>query len=111
MSKTKKTLTTSEVKLLVNLNTTSKDAKKALDDAKAELLPESIAEGKYIVEGFGSVIKANVIQTVVDYKRLIEDHPEINLKKYTEYKEAPRIFINDFRDKENKSFIAKLLKH
>ena len=83
------------------------NSKKKLDDAKAELLPNSIAEGKYIAK-IGCVQKVGIVQTVIDYKRLIEDHPEINLKKYTTYKDAPRILITDFRDADE-SFIAKLL--
>ena len=105
MSKT--TLTTKEVEALVKLNTNYKNSKKKLDDAKAELLPNSIAEGKYIAK-IGCVQKVGIVQTVIDYKRLIEDHPEINLKKYTTYKDAPRILITDFRDADE-SFIAKLL--
>lgn len=105
MSKT--TLTTKEVETLVKLNTNYKNSKKKLDDAKAELLPNSIAEGKYIAK-IGCVQKVGIVQTVIDYKRLIEDHPEINLKKYTTYKDAPRILITDFRDADE-SFIAKLL--
>ena len=110
MSKTKTSLTTSDVKTLVNLNTKCKDAKKAFDDAKADLIPDSIAEGKYVVEGIGCVQKVGIVQTVIDYKKLIEDHPEINLKKYTTYKDAPRILIKDFRN-EDESFLKKLLKH
>ncbi|MBP5468483.1 MAG: hypothetical protein J6Z11_04490 [Candidatus Riflebacteria bacterium] len=105
MSKT--TLTAKEVETLVKLNTKCKEAKKDLDDAKAKLLPNSIAEGKYIAK-IGCVQKVGIVQTVIDYKRLIEDHPEINLKKYTTYKDAPRILITDFRDADE-SFIAKLL--
>lgn len=105
MSKT--TLTTKEVETLVKLNTNYKNSKKKLDDTKAELLPNSIAEGKYIAK-IGCVQKVGIVQTVIDYKRLIEDHPEINLKKYTTYKDAPRILITDFRDADE-SFIAKLL--
>lgn len=105
MSKT--TLTAKEVEILVKLNTNYKNSKKKLDDTKAELLPNSIAEGKYIAK-IGCVQKVGIVQTVIDYKRLIEDHPEINLKKYTTYKDAPRILITDFRDADE-SFIAKLL--
>jgi hypothetical protein len=105
MSKT--TLTAKEVETLVKLNSKCKEAKKNLDEAKAELLPNSIAEGKYIAK-IGCVQKVGIVQTVIDYKRLIEDHPEINLKKYTTYKDAPRILITDFRDADE-SFIAKLL--
>lgn len=105
MSKT--TLTAKEVETLVKLNTNYKNSKKKLDDTKAELLPNSIAEGKYIAK-IGCVQKVGIVQTVIDYKRLIEDHPEINLKKYTTYKDAPRILITDFRDADE-SFIAKLL--
>lgn len=105
MSKT--TLTTKDVETLVKLNTNYKNSKKKLDDVKAELLPNSIAEGKYIAK-IGCVQKVGIVQTVIDYKRLIEDHPEINLKKYTTYKDAPRILITDFRDADE-SFIAKLL--
>ena len=105
MSKT--TLTAKEVETLVKLNTNYKNSKKKLDDVKAELLPNSIAEGKYIAK-IGCVQKVGIVQTVIDYKRLIEDHPEINLKKYTTYKDAPRILITYFRDADE-SFIAKLL--
>lgn len=105
MSKT--TLTAKDVETLVKLNTKCKAIKKELDDTKAELVPNSIAEGKYVAK-IGCVQKVSIVQTVIDYKRLIEDHPEINLKKYTTYKDAPRILIIDFRDADE-SFIAKLL--
>lgn len=105
MSKTK--LTPKEVEILVKLNSKCKQIKKDLDDTKAKLLPNSIAEGKYIAK-IGCVQKVSIVQTVIDYKRLIEDHPEINLKKYTTYKDAPRVLITDFRDAD-KSFMAKLL--
>jgi len=108
MSKAKNFLITEEIKALVKLNTAAKEAKKAFDEKKAEIITDDLAEGKYFVEDYGCVQKVNVIQTVIDYKRLVEDHPEINLKKYTEYKDAPRIIITDFRDK-SKSFIQKLL--
>ncbi len=110
MSKTKRALTTSDVKTLVNLNETVKEAKKAFEDTKAELVPESVCEGKYVVEGVGCVQKVSIVQTVIDYKKLIEDHPEINLKKYTTYKDAPRILITSAK-KEDKSFIQKLLNY
>ena len=42
MSKTKKALTTSDIKTLVNLNETAKEAKKVFEDTKAELVPESV---------------------------------------------------------------------
>lgn len=108
MSKTKRALTTSDVKTLVKLNKAYKDAKQKLEEAKAELCPASVTEGKYSVDGIGNVCKVSIVQTVVDYKQMIEDHPEINLKKYTTYKEAPRILINEPK-KEEASFIKKLL--
>lgn len=110
MSKTKRALTTSDVKALVNLNEAVKDAKRVFEDTKAKLVPESVCEGKYIVEGVGCVQKVSIVQTVIDYKKLIEDHPEINLKKYTTYKDAPRILITPAK-KEDKSFIQKLLNY
>lgn len=110
MSKTKRSLTTSDVKALVDLNEASKDAKTALDKAKAELCPESVAEGKYVIEDYGSVQKVSIVQTVVDYKRLVADHPEIDLELYTTYKEAPRILITKFKKGETTSFLGKLLK-
>lgn len=112
MSKTKRSLTTSDVKALVTLNRKQKESKKEFDDAKAELCPDSVAEGKYMVEGVGCVQKVAIIQTVVDYKKLIADHPKIDIEKYTTYKEAPRILIFDFQnEKDTKSFFGKFLKH
>lgn len=112
MSKTKHSLTTSDIKTLVDLDTAYKKAKKALDKAKADLCPESIAEGKYVVADYGCVQKVAIMQTVVDYKQLIADHPEIDLEAYTTYKEAPRILFTDFREQEDNksSFLNKLLK-
>lgn len=114
MSKTKRSLTTSDIKTLVDLDTAYKKAKKALDKAKADLCPESVAEGKYVVADYGCVQKVAIVQTVVDYKRLLAEHPEINLEIYTTYKEAPRILFTDFREKEEDeskpSFLNKWLK-
>lgn len=111
MSKAKRSLTIEDVKTLVNLDTAYKKAKKALDKAKAELIPDSVAEGKYVVEEYGCVQKVSIVQTVVDYKRLLADHPEIDISLYTEYKDAPRILFKDFRSEEDDtSFLKRLLK-
>lgn len=115
MSKTKRALTTSDIETLVNLNTKQKVAKRDFDEAKAELIPDSVAEGKYVLANVGCVQKVGVVQTVIDYKRLVADHPEIDLSIYTSYKEAPRILITDFREgiqvEDDTSFFKKLLKH
>lgn len=114
MSKAKKSLTTSDIQTLVKLNTAYKKAKKAFDEAKANLVPDSVAAGKYVLADVGSVSKLDVIQTVVDYKQLIADHPEIDLEIYTNHKEAPRIVIVDFSDgiqvEDDESFMKKLLR-
>lgn len=107
MSKTK--LTTRDVETLIKLNSAYKDAKKQLDDAKAKLIPSSVAEDKYM-STIGCVQKVGIVQTVIDYKQMLADHPEINLKRYTTYKDAPRILISDFREtNESKSLLSKLL--
>ena len=114
MSKAKRSLTTSDIKTLVDLDTAYKKAKKALDTAKAELIPESVSEGKYVVADYGCVSKIAIVQTVVDYKRLVADHPEIDVSLYTTYKEAPRILFTDYREEQvedDTSFFKKLLKH
>ena len=112
MSKAKRSLTTSDIKTLVDLDTAYKKAKKALDNAKAELIPESVPEGKYVVADYGCVSKVAIVQTVIDYKKLLADHPEIDVSLYTTYKDAPRILFTDFREaqEEQPSFFGKLLK-
>lgn len=103
----KKSLTINDIKTLVKLNNRYQEAKEALDIAKAELVPASVLAGKYFEEGVGSVNKVITTQTTVDYKKLLEDHPEIDIEEYTTYHDSSRIYIKNPSD-DDKALIRKV---
>lgn len=100
MSKTT-TLTIQQIKELAA-------AKSALDAAKInfDMLKDkycaNISAGKYYAEGEGIVLKTVTVRSIVDYKTMLEEHPEINVEKYTEYKEVGSVTIKPLKNTTSK---------
>lgn len=106
----KKSLTVEDIKTLVNLNNKYKEAKDRLDEAKARLVPDSVDFAKYFQEGVGSVNKVHASTTFIDYKRMLDDHPEIDIDDYTEERDSTRIYISNYKDDECKNLLQKVLR-
>ena len=102
MSKTvKKSLSISEIKELV-------EAKQELDNAKEKFKIDDLAAGKYFAEGEGVVTKNVTVRATVNYKKLLEDNPSIDVKQYTEYTEVASVLIKPL--KTNDSLLKRILK-
>lgn len=87
-------LTEKEIKELVIAQVEYKKAKDKFDEIK-ERLTKDLAPGKY--EGkFGKVTKTIFEKTRTDWKRLIDDNPEIDVNKYSESQESVSVFIQNY---------------
>lgn len=108
MSKVKTNLTVAEIKELVIADSAVKSAKTALDILK-EAKCKDLVEGKYFADGIGAVYKTNSIREAIDYKRLLADHPEIDVEKYKTFTEVTTLSIKNTMQGDT-SFFSKLLK-
>lgn len=109
MSKTKTvSLSISEVKKLVELKQELDNAKAKFDAYKEEHCPEELVAGKYFAEGIGVVTKNITVRSTVNYKKLLEDHPEIDVSKYAEYTEVASILVKPLMT--NDSLLKRILK-
>ena len=87
-------LTEKEIKELVIAQVEYKKAKDKFDEIK-ERLTKDLEPGKY--EGkFGKVTKTIFEKTRTDWKRLIDDNPEIDVNKYSESQESVSVFIQNY---------------
>lgn len=107
MSKTKVSLSISEVKKLVEAKQELDNAKAKFDMLKEEYCPEELATGKYFADGIGVVSKNTTVRATVNYKKLLEEHPEIDVSKYTEYTEIASILVKPLM--VNTSLIKRIL--
>ena len=78
MSKVKTNLTVAEIKELVIADSAVKSAKTAFDILK-EAKCKDLVTGKYFADGIGAVYKTSTVRETIDYKRLLADHPEIEV--------------------------------
>ena len=109
MSKTIKTsLSINEVKKLVEAKQELDNAKAKYDMLKEELCPEALAAGKYFADGIGVVTKNVTVRSTVNYKKLLEEHPDIDVSKYTEYTEVASILVKPLMS--NDSLLKRILK-
>lgn len=93
MSKTKKELSLNEIKELCEAKKKLDNAKTKYDMLKDAYCPEELLAGKYFIENVGVVTKNKTIRGTVNYKKLLEEHPEIDVEKYTEYAEVTSILV------------------
>jgi len=107
MSKT--TLSIEDIRKLADAKAEADNAKSKYENLRAELITDKLPAGKYFAEKIGEVIKSVSIRGIVDYKKLLEDHPEIDAEKYTEYKEITSVNVKSFQ--VNKGFIPRFLKN
>lgn len=107
MSKVKTTLTNAEIKELVIADAAVKSAKTALDILKEEKIKD-LVPGKYFAEGIGAVYKTATIRETIDYKRLLADHPEIDVEQYKVHTEVFSVSVKNML--QDTSILGKLLK-
>lgn len=93
MSKTKKELSHNEIKELCEAKQELDSAKLKYDMLKEAYCPEELLTGKYFIENVGVVTKNKTVRGTVNYKKLLEEHPEIDVEKYTEYTEVTSILV------------------
>lgn len=107
MAKVKTFLTNEEIQKLVAADACAKSAKTAFDVLKDQLCKD-LPAGKYFAEGIGAVYKTAAVRGIVDYKRLLADHPEIDVEKYTNYTEVSSVSVKNMT--QETSIFSKLLK-
>ena len=108
MSKVKTTLTVAEIKELVIADSAVKSAKTAFDILKDEKCKDLVA-GKYFADGIGAVYKTTTVRESVDYKRLLAEHPEIDIEKYKTFTEVTCVSVKNMLQGDA-GFFSKLLK-
>ena len=108
MSKTM--LSIEDIRRLVNAKAEADNAKANYEQVKSEIISDKLPAGKYFAENIGEVIKSLSVRGVVDYKKLLEDHPEIDVEKYTDYKEVASVIVKSLA-KADKGFIPRFLKN
>lgn len=106
MAKTN-TLTIQQIKELSAAKSELDAAKIKFDMLKEEYCPESLPAGKYFAENEGVVMKSATVRGTVNYKQLLEEHPEIDVEKYTEYKEVVSVIVKPLKD--TSSILKKIL--
>lgn len=107
MSKTKTSLSISEIKELSEAKKQLDNAKTKFDMLKDTYCPEELAAGKYFAEGVGVVTKNTTVRATVNYKKLLEEHPDIDVAKYTEYTEVTSILVKPL---SNDSLVKRIFK-
>lgn len=110
MSKVKTNLTEAEIRELVKADAAAKSAKTAFDILKEQLCSD-LVEGKYFFDGVGAVYKTNTIRETIDYKRLIAEHPEIDVDKYKVCTEVVSVSVKNLMGANDSGIFSKLLKH
>ena len=108
MSKVKTNLTVAEIKELVIADSAVKSAKTAFDILK-EAKCKNLVTGKYFADGIGAVYKTSTIRETIDYKRLLADHPEIDIEKYKTSTEVTSVTVKNMMQGDA-GFFRKLLK-
>ena len=108
MSKVKTNLTVAEIKELVIADSAVKSAKTAFDIIK-EAKCKNLVTGKYFADGIGAVYKTSTIRETIDYKRLLADHPEIDIEKYKTSTEVTSVTVKNMMQGDA-GFFSKLLK-
>ena len=109
MSKAKVvSLSISEVKKLVEAKQELDNAKEKLDVLKEKFKVDDLAAGKYFAEGIGVVTKNVAVRATVNYKQMLIEHPEIDVKLYTEYAEVASTLIKPL--KSNESLVKRIFK-
>ena len=108
MSKVKTNLTVAEIKELVIADSAVKSAKTAFDILK-EAKCKNLVTGKYFADGIGAGYKTSTIRETIDYKRLLADHPEIDIEKYKTSTEVTSVTVKNMMQGDA-GFFSKLLK-
>ena len=108
MSKVKTTLTAAEIKEMVIADSAVKSAKTAFDILKEEKCKDLVA-GKYFADGIGAVYKTSTVRETIDYKRLLAEHPEIDVEKYKTFTEVVSVSVKNML--QDTGLFSKLLKH
>lgn len=96
-----KELTEDEIKALASAQSDYKAAEVRFKLLK-DTLTTNITIGKHIGKS-GIVTKAMVKRQVIDYKKLLADHPEIDVSEYTTETEYPMVTVTPLVE-ENKKF-------
>jgi len=87
-------LTEKEIKELVIAQVEYKKAKDKFDEIK-ERLTKDLEPGKY--EGkYGKIIKTVFTKMKTDYKKLLWDNPDIDVKQYEEPQEVSSVVIQNY---------------
>lgn len=95
MTKEVKTLSSSDVKRLVKARFKLKEVERDFKNLKDELITEDVPLGKYESQD-GYVTKYLTTRRTIDTKKLLEDHPEINIEEYTTEKECVQVNIDRY---------------
>lgn len=107
MSKSRKTtLSIQEIKALADAQSVYTEAKFKLDALKEQFGVKDLPAGKYFADGIGVVLKTSCVRGTVNYKKLLEEHPEIDVEVYTEYKDVDSVSIKPLSN--NDSLLKKL---
>ena len=92
MSKSRKTtLSIQEIKLLADAQSAYTEAKFRLDALKEQLNIKDLPAGKYFADGVGVVLKTSCVRGTINYKKMLDEHQEIDPETYTEYKEVESV--------------------
>ena len=93
MTNEMKTLSDKDIKTLVNAYVEFKAAEAKFKSIK-DALTKDIAPGKHVSE-FGIVTKTVSTRSSVDYSKMLEDNPQIDVTEYTTEKEVVSVTIQN----------------
>jgi len=94
MTKEVKTLSEKEVDALVKAYVKYKAAEAEFKLLKDTLVTDDIQPGKYTGKN-GYINKSTSIRSSVDYKKLLEDNPDIDVSSYTTEKEVTMVTVTN----------------
>ena len=107
MTKEVKTLDKQEVDALVKAYVKYKAAEAEFKALK-ETLTNDIEPGKHVGK-YGYVNKSVSTRTTVDYKKLLEDNPDIDISKYTTEKEVVMVTIQNLLTEDDEKGLLRHL--
>ncbi|MCR4715894.1 MAG: hypothetical protein K5656_01815 [Lachnospiraceae bacterium] len=89
-----KQLTDNEIKELIVAQVEYKKAKDKFDEVK-ERLTKDLEPGRYESK-YGKIIKTVFTKMKTDYKRMLWDNPDIDIKQYEEPQEVSSLVIQNY---------------
>jgi len=89
-----KQLTDNEIKELIVAQVEYKKAKDRFDEVK-ERLTKDLEPGRYESK-YGKIIKTVFTKMKTDYKRMLWDNPDIDIKQYEEPQEVSSLVIQNY---------------